>query len=87
MIPTGWQIREGRELIGLSQADLAEAAGVGLAVVVRAELAAHMPMLTRRDSAAIQGALEAAGVEFVREDGGPGVQLRKAGQADEASSR
>ena len=87
MIPTGWQIREGRELIGLSQADLAEAAGVALAVVVRAELAAHMPMLTRRDSAAIQEALEAAGVEFVREDGGPGVQLLKAGQADEASSR
>ncbi len=87
MIPTGWQIREGRELVGLSQADLAEAASVGLALVVRAELSAHMPMLTRRDSAAIQGALEAAGVEFVREDGGPGVQSRKAGQADEASSR
>ena len=73
MIPTGWQICQGRELV-----DLAEAASVGLAVVIRAELAAHMPMLTRRDSAAIQGALEAAGVEFVREDGGPGVQLRKA---------
>ncbi len=87
MIPTGWQIREGRELVGMSQADLAEAAGVGLAVVVRAELAAHMPMLTRRDSAAIQGALEAAGVEFIREDGGPGVQLWKAGQTVEASSR
>ncbi len=85
MIPTGWQIREGRELIDLSQAGLAEAAGVGLAVVVRAELAAHMPMLTRRDSAAIQEALEAAGVEFVREDGGPGVKLRKAGQTVEAS--
>ena len=28
MIPTGWQIREGRELIGMSQADLATAAGV-----------------------------------------------------------
>ena len=53
MIPTGWRIREGRELIGLSQADLAEAAGV----------------------------------EFAREDSGPGVRLRKAGQTDEASSR
>ena len=85
MIPTGWQIRQGRELIGLSQADLAEAASVGLAVVVRAELAAHMPVLTRRDSAAIQEVLEAAEIEFIREDGGPGVQLRKAGQADKAS--
>ena len=77
MIPTGWQIREGRELARLSQADLAEAAGVGLAVVVRAEMAAHMPQLTRKDSTAIQHTLEAAGVEFIREDGGPGVQLRE----------
>ena len=87
MISTGWQVREGRELVGMSQADLAEAASVALAVVVRAELSAHMPMLTRRDSAAIQGALEAAGVEFVREDRGSGVQSRKFGQVDEASSR
>ncbi len=87
MIPTGWQIREGRELVGMSQGDLAEAAGVGLSVVVRAELATHMPMLTRRDSAAIQGALEAAGVEFVQRNGGIGVQLRKADQGSEASSR
>ena len=86
MIPTGWQIREGRELVGMSQADLAETAGVGLAVVVRAEMAAHMPMLTRRDSAAVQGALEAGGVEFVQENGGIGVQLRKVGQESEASS-
>ena len=86
MIPTGWQIREGRKLVGMSQADLAETAGVGLAVVVRAEMAAHMPMLTRRDSAAIRGALEAGGVEFVQENGGIGVQLRKVGQGSEASS-
>ena len=77
MIPTGFQIREGRELVGLSQADLATAADVGLAVVVRAEMAAHMPQITVRDSAAIQKALEMAGVEFVREDGGLGVRLRK----------
>ena len=85
MVPTGWQIRQGRELIGLSLADLAEAASVGLAVVIRAELAAHMPMLTRRSSAVIQEVLEAAGVESIHEDGGPGMQLRKAGQADEVS--
>ncbi len=87
MIPTGWQIREGRELVGLSQADLAEAAGIGLAVVVRSELAVHMPTLTRRNSTVIQEALEAAGVEVIREDDGPGLQLRKAGQMDKASSR
>ena len=75
MISTGWQIREGRELVGMSQADLATAAGAVLAVVVRAEMAAHIPQLTRRDSAAIQEALEKAGVEFIREDGEHGVQL------------
>lgn len=78
MIPTGFQIRAGRELIGMSQADLAAAAGVGLAVVVRAELSSHIPALTRRDSAAIQQAIEAAGVEFVHEDDGTGVRLREA---------
>ena len=81
MIPTGWQIRQGRELIGMSEADLAGAANAGLAVVVRAEMSAHMPMLTRRESAAIQQVLEDAGVEFFREDGGgAGVRLRKGGQ-------
>lgn len=79
MIPTGFQIREARELVGLSQADLAAVAGVGLAVVVRAELAANIPQLVRRDLLAVQGALEAAGVEFVREDSGVGVRLRETG--------
>lgn len=77
MIPTGWQIREGREMVGMTQVKLAKAAGVGLALVVHAELAAHMPILTHRDAAAIQRVLEVAGVEFVWEDGGLGVQLRK----------
>ena len=65
MIPTGWQIREGRHLIGMSQADLAIAASVGLAVVVRAEMAVHIPIFTRRDSAAIQTAL----ARHIRRDG------------------
>ena len=77
MIPTGWQICQGRELIGMSQAELAASADVGLAVVVRAEMSAHLPQLTRRDSTAIQQVLESAGVEFFREDGGPGVRLQK----------
>lgn len=81
MIPTGSQIREARELLGMSQTNLAKAAGVGLALVVRAELAAHMPQILKRDSVAIRSVLEAAGVNFVRDDGGPGVQLRK-GETD-----
>ncbi len=67
MIPTGWQTRGGRELISMFQADLAAAAGVGLAVVVRAELAAHADTHEAGDSAAIQETLEAAGIVFVQE--------------------
>ncbi|WP_237479416.1 transcriptional regulator [Lichenibacterium dinghuense] len=80
MIPTGSQIRSGRELLGMSQDDLAIAANVGLALVIRAEMAAHLPQITRKDSTAIQGVLEAGGVEFVQRDGGVGVQMRKADQ-------
>ena len=61
----------------MSQPDLAATADVGLAVVIRAEMSAHMPMLTRRDSAAIQQVLEVTGVEFFREYGAAGVRQRK----------
>ncbi len=43
----------------MSQSDLAATADVGLAVVIRAEMSAHMPMLTRRDSAASSRCLKA----------------------------
>lgn len=79
MIPTGRQIREGRVLTGMSQSDLAVAADVALGLVVRVELVDWLPMITRRDATAIQGALESAGVEFIPENGGgAGVRLKKA---------
>ncbi len=78
MIPTGRQFREGRALAGMSQADLAKAANVGVGLVMRVEAVDWLPMLTRRDSTALQTALEAAGVEFILESsGGAGVRLRK----------
>ncbi len=77
------QIRAARALLGWSQAQLAEAAGVSIPTVKRAEgnaaIAASAQSLT-----AIRSALEAAGVEFIAENGGgPGVRLRKdaAGEA------
>ncbi len=70
MIPTGRQFRELRQLAGLSQEEFAAAAHVAVGLVVRAEAAESLPMLTRRDAVAIQGALEAAGVEFPPENGG-----------------
>lgn len=78
MIPTGRQIREGRHLTGMSELDLAMAAGVGLELVIRAELVDSLPLLRKRDSIAIQKTLEAAGIEFIPENGGgAGVRLRK----------
>ena len=77
MIPTGRQIREGRQLAGMSQADLAAAANATVGLVARAEAVDGLPMITRRDSTALQTALEAAGVEFMPEiDGAAGVRSR-----------
>lgn len=53
MIASGRQIREGRELLGLSQAELATAADVALALIVRAEASDGLPMLKRCDAKAI----------------------------------
>ena len=79
MILTGRQIREGRILAGLSHDDLATAAEVAVGLIVRVETVDGMAMARKPDLAAIRGALEAAGVEFIPENGGgAGVRLRKA---------
>jgi len=71
-------IRAGRALIRWEQRDLANASLVSLATIKRLEskpgiMAAHLPTV-----AALKAALEAAGVEFIDENGGgPGVRLRK----------
>jgi transcriptional regulator with XRE-family HTH domain len=65
-------------MLGMSQTDLANAAKVSRPTVVDFERGARTPY--PNNLAAIRGALEAAGVEFINENGGgPGVRLRKAG--------
>jgi DNA-binding LacI/PurR family transcriptional regulator len=61
----------------LSQADVAEAAGVSIPTLKRAE--AGGPIKVAEDTiAAIAKALEKAGVEFIAENGGgAGVRLKK----------
>jgi transcriptional regulator with XRE-family HTH domain len=76
---TSAQIRAARSLIRWRAEDLARESKVGLATIRRAELAKGETSMTAANDLAIRRALEAAGVEFIDEDGGgPGVRLRKA---------
>lgn len=60
----------------MSQHELADAARVGLSTVRDFEKGRRTPLAV--NLAAIRTALEAAGVEFIPENGGgPGVRLRK----------
>ncbi len=71
------QSRAARGLIGWSREKLAEAGGVPARTVADFELGNTIPR--RTTLAAIRAALEAAGVEFIAENGGgAGVRLRKA---------
>jgi transcriptional regulator with XRE-family HTH domain len=69
------QSRAARALLGLTQADLAAQSGVSLRTIANFESGEHQPIPTI--SAAIQHALESAGIIFLDEDraGGPGVRL------------
>ena len=75
---TSAQIRAGRALVRWRAEDLAQASAVGVATIRRAELADGHTNMTAANQIAIRRALEAAGVEFIDENGGgPGVRLRK----------
>lgn len=71
-------VRAARALLRWEQRDLANASSVSLATIKRLEsapgvMAAHMSTVT-----ALRAALEAAGIEFIDENGGgAGVRLRK----------
>lgn len=70
------QCRAARALLGLEQGDLANAAGVARATLIDFEKGQRAPRAST--AAALQNALEAAGVEFIAENGGgAGVRLRK----------
>ena len=71
------QLRAARGLVGWSRAELAAAAGTTERTLARLEAGKTSP----RDAtaSAIRAALEAAGVEFIPENGGgPGVRLKGA---------
>jgi transcriptional regulator with XRE-family HTH domain len=76
---TSAQIRAARSLIRWSAEDLARRSSLSVATIRRAELTDDETSMTAANDLAVRRALEAAGVEFIDENGGgPGVRLRKA---------
>ena len=72
------QIRAARALIRWSAEDLAKETALSVTTIRRAELAESETSLTSANDRAIRQALEAAGIEFIDENGGgPGVRLRE----------
>ena len=71
------QIRAARSMLELSQPDLAASAGVSVSTLKRAE-GKIQPPASKDAVASIRTALEAAGVEFIEENGGgAGVRMKK----------
>ena len=74
--PTPAQSRAARGLVGWSQTELATAAGMSLPTVKRYETG--VANVSADAIGRLRQALEAAGVEFIPENGGgAGVRLRK----------
>jgi transcriptional regulator with XRE-family HTH domain len=73
------QIRAARGLLGWSQAELAEAAGLSVPTIKRMEREdGEGPAVSDDARTAVQVSLEKAGVEFIAENGGgTGVRLKK----------
>jgi hypothetical protein len=75
---TSAQMRAARALIRWSAEDLARETALSVTTIRRAELTDRETSMTAANDLAVRRALEAAGVEFIEENGGgPGVRLRR----------
>ena len=71
------QLRAARGLLGWSQSELGERAGLSLPTVKRLE-GGYGPRVSDEARAKLQRAIEAAGIELIDENGGGlGVRFRK----------
>jgi ribosome-binding protein aMBF1 (putative translation factor) len=78
---TSAQLRAARALLRWSAEDLARESALGVTTIRRAELTEAQTSMTAANDLTVRRALEAAGVEFIDENGGgPGVRLRNAHQ-------
>ncbi len=74
----GSQIRAARSLLKWTAEDLARESALGVNTIRRAEAAEHETQLTAANDLAVRRALEAAGIEFIDDNGGgEGVRFRK----------
>ena len=72
-----FQLRAARALTGLSQAEVAESAGISIPTLKRAEAGGPIKVAPETIDV-IAKALEKAGVEFIAENGGgAGVRMKK----------
>ena len=75
---TSAQMRAARALIRWSAEDLARETALSVTTIRRAELTDYETSMTTANDLAVRRALEAAGIEFIDENGGgPGVRLRQ----------
>ena len=75
---TSAQMRAARALIRWTAEDLARETALSVTTIRRAELTQVETSMTAANDLAVRRALEAAGIEFIDENGGgPGVRLRK----------
>jgi transcriptional regulator with XRE-family HTH domain len=73
---SGAQVRAARALLGWTAKDLAQKSKVGISTVQRIENAEGTPNVHAANFAAIESALEAAGIEFTNGDV-PGIRLHR----------
>ena len=76
---TSEQVRGARAMLRMGRADLASRAGVSPETIKRIERSPGQVSALAATLSSIRAALEAAGVEFIPENGGgPGVRLKHA---------